>query len=161
MTMTVNSALRVRASSGFTLIELMVTVLIASILLAIAIPSYNAQTMKSRRTDARTALLDLAAREERYNSTNNTYTDTPANLGYSGTFPIAVGSNYYTINVNVCSAVPCTTDAGTGTAFTATAAPISGKSQAKDAQCASFTLDSTGSQQVTGTASGTPSTCWN
>jgi type IV pilus assembly protein PilE len=62
----------IRTIAGFTLIELMTTILVGSILLAIAIPSYNAQTQKSRRTEAKTALLDLASREERYNSTYNT-----------------------------------------------------------------------------------------
>ena len=47
-------------TAGFTLIELMVTVAIVGILATIAATSYQSQVMKSRRTDARTALLDLA-----------------------------------------------------------------------------------------------------
>jgi type IV pilus assembly protein PilE len=50
-------------SRGFTLVELMVVIVIASILMAIAIPSYKTSIRKSRRTDAKTALLDLAGRE--------------------------------------------------------------------------------------------------
>jgi len=50
-------------SRGFTLVELMVVIVIASILMAIAIPSYKNSIRKSRRTDAKTALLDLAGRE--------------------------------------------------------------------------------------------------
>ena len=57
-------------SRGFTLVELMVVIVIASILMAIAVPSYKNSIRKSRRTDAKTALLDLAGREERFNSTN-------------------------------------------------------------------------------------------
>ena len=64
---------------GFTLIELMVVVAIATILFAIAIPSYVTYIRQSRRTEAKTAVLDLAGREERYLSTNPTaYTDVPA-----------------------------------------------------------------------------------
>jgi type IV pilus assembly protein PilE len=152
-------SIRVREGSGFTLIELMVAVVIAAILASIAIPSYTASIRKSRRTEARTALLDLASREERFNSTNTAYTSAPANLGYSGAFPITVGSGYYQISVNACTALPCTADAGTGAAFLLTAKPV--VPQDKDTVCGSFTLDNTGSQQVTGTASATPSTCWN
>ena len=150
---------RISASAGFTLVELLIVIIIATILATIAIPSYQAQIRKSRRTDAKTALLDLAAREERYNSTFNTYTSLPANLGYSGNFPVTVGSGYYQININVCTALACATDKGTGVVFSATATAI--KTQAKDTQCGNYTLDSTGGQAVTGTASATPAVCWN
>lgn len=137
-------------SSGFTLIELMVTIVIAAILFAIAVPMYTQQLIQSRRTDARTALLDLASREERYMSTNSAYSNAPASLGYSGAWPITVGGGYYQI-----------TAATTATTFLLTAAPVAGTPQAKDKICANFTLDNTGSQQVTGSAKATPSTCWN
>ena len=136
-----------RHVAGFTLIELMVVITIGAILLAIAVPSYTSQMRKSRRTEARTALLDLAAREERFFSTNSAYTNLPANLGYAGNFPVQVGSAYYQINV---------TNA-TGTAFTATAAPIN--SQTSDAQCGTFTIDNTGQQTVSGPTGAL--TCWS
>ena len=150
---------RISASAGFTMVELMIVIIIATILATIAIPSYQAQIRKSRRTDAKTALLDLAAREERYNSTYNTYTSVPANLGYAGNFPVTVGSGYYQININVCAALACATDKGTGVVFSATATAIN--TQTKDTQCRNYTLDSTGGQAVTGTASATPAVCWN
>jgi type IV pilus assembly protein PilE len=138
-----------RRIAGFTLIELMVVITIASILLAIAVPSYTSQMRKSRRTEARTALLDLAAREERFFSTNSAYTILPANLGYAGNFPMPVGSSYYQINV---------TTNPTATSFSATATPIN--AQAADAtQCGTFTIDNTGQQTVSG-ALGTV-TCWS
>jgi type IV pilus assembly protein PilE len=151
---------RIRSTAGFTLIELMVTIVVATILVAIAVPAYTSQIRKSRRTEARTALLDLASREERFNSTNSAYTSSLANLGYAGTaWPVKVGSGYYQVTAVVCAAVTCGADTGTGAAFLLTAQPVA--PQDKDTICASFTLDNTGSQQVTGTASGTPSSCWN
>jgi type IV pilus assembly protein PilE len=146
-------------AAGFSLIELMVTILIASILVAIAVPSYTAQTRKSRRTEARNALLELASREERFNSTNSVYTSNPENLGYSGAWPVRVGSGYY--QVTACANAPgaCPTDAGTGAAFLLTAQPVPDSSQAGDAQCGSFILDNTGAEAVSGT--GTASSCWN
>ena len=133
--------------AGFTLIELMVVITIATILLSIAVPSYTSQMRKSRRTEARTALLDLAAREERFFSTNSAYTNLPANLGYAGNFPTPVGSSYYQINVTAASA----------TAFTATAAPIN--AQSGDTTCGTFTIDNTGQQTVSGATAA--KTCWN
>lgn len=143
-------------SRGFTLVELMVVVVIASILMAIAIPSYKNSIRKSRRTDAKTALLDLAGREERYNSTVGGYTNAAASLGY-GAFPTAVGSGYYTI----AAPVPLTGGSFAGTAttvpsFSITATPVVGSDQAKDTACGAFTLTSTGLQTVSGTATD----CW-
>jgi type IV pilus assembly protein PilE len=149
---------RIRSIAGFTLIELMVTIVVASILAAIAIPAYTSQIRKSRRTEARTALLDLASREERFNSTNSAYTSSLGNLGYAGAaWPVTVGSGYYKITAVVCAAVTCGADTGTGAAFLLTAQPV--VPQDKDTICGSFTLDNMGTQQVTGTA--TAATCWN
>jgi type IV pilus assembly protein PilE len=138
-------------SRGFTLIELMVVVVIASILVAIAIPSYKSSIRKSRRTDAKTALLDLAGREERFNSTNGSYTNVAANLGYAA-LPSVVGGGYYTINV----AAPVAGTATTVASFSITATPVVGSDQAKDTACGAFTLTSTGLQSVSGAATD----CW-
>src|SRR5215471_4206951 len=142
-----------RAPRGFTLIELMVVVVIATVLLSIAVPSYMNQVRQSRRTEAKTAVLDLASREERYFSTNGAlYSTTPADLGYSGAFPAAVGTdNYYTITV--CSpAANCDPNPNPPAApsYYITATPVAGSSQAGDAQCTSFSVDSTGQQFSTG-----------
>jgi type IV pilus assembly protein PilE len=139
---------RAAGSAGFTLIELMIVIVVATILTTIAVPAYTSQVRKSRRTEARTALLDLAARQERFSSTNSAYTIVPANLGFAGNFPIPVGSSYYQINV--------TTNA-TASTFTATATPIN--AQIGDTQCGTFTIDNTGLQSVSGSAGAR--TCWN
>src|SRR5579859_5641138 len=105
--MTMRKAPRPATEAGFTLIELMVTVLVATILLSIAIPAYQTQIRKARRTDARNALLDLAAREERYFSTANTYSQTASDLGYAA-FGAAtpIGSGYYYLTVAATGANP-------------------------------------------------------
>ena len=143
------------SSAGFTLIELMITVVIATILLSIAIPLYLHQMRESRRTDARSALLELAAREERYYDTNSAYTGTASNLGYSGFgtgYPVGNGQYYYID--------PPTVSAGTGTtppSFTLVAHPEPTGPQAQDSDCTSFTVDSTGKQSATGA---NPASCW-
>jgi type IV pilus assembly protein PilE len=132
-----------RESRGFTLIELMVVVVIATILLSLAIPSYQQQLRQSRRTEAKTALLDLAGREERFLSTNPTgYTTVAANLGYAA-LPSVVGSGYYT--VSVCSPA-CAPSAAAAPSYTVIATPVAGTSQVGDTQCTRFAVDSAGQQ---------------
>ena len=149
--MTTRSSLHPGRGTGFTLIELMVTVAIVAILAMVAGPAFNKQIQKSRRTEARTTLLDLAARAERLYSTTNSYWGTttankllPPDLGYSGGWPITTTSGNYTI------ALSNNTD-GTKFTFTATAA----NAQASDTQCATFSVDNTGSQTATDPK------CWN
>jgi type IV pilus assembly protein PilE len=146
--MQTNFGRRASAAAGFTLIELMVTVAIVSILATIAISSYNSSVRKARRTEARTALLDLASREERFMSTNSVYTTVPAELGYSSAFPQSVGSGYYQVAApNVVAATnPVGLTPGTAATFVITVTPVSGKGQDKDALCQKFTVDSTGLQ---------------
>jgi len=156
-------SLRAR-NRGFTLIELMVVVVIATILLGIAVPSYQAQVRKSRRTEAKTALLDLAGREERFLSTNGSqYSNLNTAMGFPAApnWPIPIGSGYYQLQAPVvCNAGPC---AGglPAPSFTITAVPVPGSPQAADATCASFTVDSTGRQSAldTGGANQT-NVCW-
>jgi type IV pilus assembly protein PilE len=140
-------------TTGFTLIELMVVIVIATILITIAVPSYTNQMRKAHRTDARTAVLDLAQREERYLSTNSSYTTNPANLGYSGTsFPVNIGSGYYKLDVCVSATLPCSGNATTGTAFKITATAIG--TQANDLTCQTLSVDNTGNQTATS------ANCW-
>ena len=52
--------LKKRAQQGFTLIELMIVVAVAGIILLIALPSFNAQMLRSRRSVAKTDLGQCA-----------------------------------------------------------------------------------------------------
>ena len=137
------------SAGGFTLIELMVTVAVVAILGTIAAASYTSQVQHSRRTDARSAIMDLSGREEKLFSTTNAYSATPSDLGYAAVgipWPIAVGSNYY----NVSIVVP------TPTTYVITATAIG--TQANDGACLTLSIDQTGTQFSTGT--GTVQTCW-
>lgn len=143
--------------AGFTLIELMITVVIATILLSIAIPLYLHQIRESRRTDARSALLDLAAREERFFDSNNAYTNSATNLGYSGFgsgFPVGNGQYYY-INT------PTVNNAANPPTFSLKAQPLPGKGQDLDSDCQTFTVTQTGQETSTNSATADSSaTCW-
>lgn len=136
---------------GFTLIELVVVVAIVGILAAIAYPAYTTHVQKSRRAAAKSELMDLAARQEKYYAMNNRYTSTLSQLGYtasSSQFNVDEGSNvaYYRVDVSA-TAASGTTAAG----FTAAATPIG--PQVGDS-CGRLSLDSTGQQAASGTS------CW-
>jgi type IV pilus assembly protein PilE len=155
------AAARLGRFAGFTLIELMIVVVIATILLTIAFPIYLGQLRESRRTDARDALVDLAAREERYFATQNSYTPTAANLGYPG-FGSGnpVGSGYYYISSPLSVPDPLA-PAGSPPSYSITAVPVPGKGQDKDTACASFTIESNGKRTAlnSGGTDNSP-TCW-
>jgi type IV pilus assembly protein PilE len=145
------------SSEGFTLVELMVTLVIAAILATISIPSYSSAIRKAHRVEARNALLELAAREERFFSTNSAYTALPENLGYAGALPQVIGGGYYQISVCVAASAPCGPGtATTGSVFLIEATPVG--AQKSDNQCTSFSLDSTGVQSATGTNA---ARCWS
>ncbi len=135
-----------------TLVELMVTVAIVAILATIATTSYTSQVQKSRRTDARSALLDLAGREEKLFSTTNAYSATLSDLGYNSA---TVGSGYYTVAIVSPDTVGQPTVTGPTYAITATAVG----SQLGDTQCLTLSVNQTGLQSSTPTT--TPAaTCW-
>jgi type IV pilus assembly protein PilE len=138
--------------SGFTLVELMVTIVIATILITIAVPSYTSQIRKSKRTDAKTALLDLAGREERYMATNSGYSTDGNALGYGAAFPITLPNSDYRISAPVVVAADNTTSPPTPASYALTATAVN--AQAKDTSCATFSLNSKGQQTATST------TCW-
>jgi type IV pilus assembly protein PilE len=150
-----NGRARPRGGAGFTLIELMIAVVVVAILFAIAVPSYETEVQKSRRTDAKTAVLDLATREQRYFSVKSKFTASPQDLGYgnaAATFPMTVGSGYYSVNVNApAGANPPT--------FTVTATATG--TQTADTACQTFTVDNTGLQQAFDSSNNlNTTTCW-
>lgn len=144
---------------GFTLIELMITVAIVGILAAIAIPSYNAYVLRSHRTDARKALLDMASLEERYFSSNNAYSSNPPDLGYPAGLPVLISTDY-SATIGVAAATQGTaTTAPTVATYTLIATAVG--TQVSDTQCRSFTVTSLGVQTALNSAgTDNTATCW-
>lgn len=68
--------MKCRRPNGFTLIELMITVVIIGILAAIAYPSYSRYTTQTRRSDAQIALTRAANLEEKFYSDCGHYAQT-------------------------------------------------------------------------------------
>ena len=111
------------------MIEVMIVVAIVGILAAIAYPSFLDSIRKSHRSDAFTSLTAVQQAQERWRSNRNAYTTSltplptadPAGLGLSATS----SKGYYAISI----------DAADSTSYTATAAAVTGTSQASDGNC--------------------------
>lgn len=151
--------------NGFTLIEVMIVLLIIGVLAGIAYPSYQDSVVKSRRADAKAALLELSVFMERYYTTKGCYNVPDAttlacvtgNAAPALPFDIAPKSAY---NSSVSSSTVkanynLTVSAVTPTSFTLSATP---RTNAPDSVCGTLTLDSTGVKTESGT--GTVADCW-
>jgi len=69
---------KVRARSGFTLIELMMVVVILGILAVVAIPRYQSYVYKSKTTEAVGFLSEIKARQESYRADFGQYCNASA-----------------------------------------------------------------------------------
>jgi len=76
---------------GFTLIELMITILIVAILASIAIPSYREYVIRGNRTAAQAVMMEIATRQQQFFVANRTYA-TAAQLNFD--LPPEVAENY-------------------------------------------------------------------
>lgn len=127
---------------GFTLIELMIAVAIVGILAAIAYPSYQQFVISSGRSEAMTALLDAASKQEQFFADNRQYTASMADLGLSN----STESDLYSLSATV-----------NAQSFVITATPASGVAL-EDGECTSFTINEVGVKGSTGSAD--TDTCW-
>jgi type IV pilus assembly protein PilE len=135
-------------SSGFTLVELMITVVIIAILSSIAVPAYRSYVQRSRRSEATSALLRIQAAQEKFFLQNNAYS---ANL--VGAPPAGLGMLNTTDSGNYDLVL-----APAGAGYTATATATS--TQADDAKCVTFTINPNGVRSATGSATNPTVECW-
>jgi len=130
--------------SGFTLLELMITVVILSILAAIAYPSYMGQIQKTRRVDGKSAVLEIAMAEEQYYTMKKNYTADFNLLSIDSALKNKKSKEgYYTLTL-----------AATKTTFKITAKATG--AQAKDTDCATMAMDQMGVR----TSSSNTTGCW-
>ena len=127
---------------GVTLIELMTVVMIIAVIATIAIPTYRRYLLRSQRSEAKIALLQLQTAQEKFYLQNNAYTDkisdkAPTGLGLTTT----TVNGFYTISLSM----------GTNNqSYTATAAPTSSGGQSSDKECSSFSITDFGKRDVSG-----------
>jgi len=132
---------RSSATSGFTLIELMIVVAIVAILAAIAFPSYQRYLMRGARAAAESFMMDVASRQGQYLLDNRAYAASLTELGL--TPPSNVSASYTVVVASPGTNPP---------SFTVTGTPIGG--QVNDS-CGTLGLASDGTKSASGTGS-----CW-
>jgi type IV pilus assembly protein PilE len=142
---------------GVTLVELLTVLVVIAILAAIAFPSYRSFVISSQRADARTALLQVQAAEEKFYLQNNRYSDdVVGGLGLTGTSEHGL----YTVRTDAGPPDPANPAADPlVSGYVAKATPVAGKGQDQDAKCTGLTIDSVGTKGSTGTA--TAAECWH
>lgn len=130
-----------RRIRGFTLIELMITVAIVAILVAIAYPSYDSYMKRARRSAAQQLMQEIATKQGQYLLDARGYNATigganSLNVRSRDTWTCAATCTnaYYTISATV-------DNAATPPSYTITGAPAG--SQVSDG---TLTLDSTGAK---------------
>jgi len=135
-------------NNGFTLVELMIVVAIVGILSAIAYPSYQNSVLKSRRADAKSALLQLTNFMERLYTETGCYNpgaDRQCNTGDDGDPPALPfttsppqGIVYYDLSIVAVDA----------SSFTLSAVPVAGSPQDADTQCGTLMVDNFGNKSA-------------
>lgn len=136
-----------KRSSGFTLMELMITVAIIGILASIAIPAYSSYVIRGKRSDAKAALLSAQLLQEKYRANNTTYGTlaqigiiplTEAQIPTTGQCASATTTVPVSPDCNYTIAISGTPDAAT---YTVTATPLS---PFADSECGTFAVNKDG-----------------
>jgi type IV pilus assembly protein PilE len=118
-----------RMSCGFTLIEMLITLVVLAILAAVVYPSFMDSIRKGRRSEAVASISAIQQAQERFRANRTSYassltngsSDSPPGLGLSATS----SSGLYALSLSDVTALN----------YTVTATAASGKSQASDDNC--------------------------
>ena len=130
------------SSTGFTLTELMIAVVIVGILAVIAVPSYQNHLRKGRRSAAESFMIEVAAREQQYLMDARRYAAGEGALGALNlTLPTDV-SGFYTVTIEPATPAQPPT-------YLITATPVAGSAQVADGV---LTLDHLGARSRSGQA---------
>ena len=141
-----------RSQTGYSLIELIIVVVIVVVLAGIGYPLYQDQVRKARRTDARSAAMQVALAQEQYFTREGRYATSLNAVTLNLGSPLQDGKSeaeYYDIAI-----------AANASSFTVTVTPAAGKSQTKDGACQRFTIDQTGEKTARDNGDNATTKCW-
>ncbi len=134
-------------NDGFTLTELLVVVLIITVLMGLGLPGYRDFVLRGGRTDATTALMRLAASQEKFYLQNGQYASNaqlavapPLGLGFAGA---QSEHGYYALTI-------APNPAGLAVGYTASATIVGSAKQADDVDCTAFSIDQNGRRGANG-----------
>jgi type IV pilus assembly protein PilE len=127
---------------GFSLIELMIVVAIVAILASISVGAYRQYTLRANRTEARIALLQIQAGQEKFFLQNNAYATDVATLIAAP--PNGLGLNLTAAGVTPSGLYTVSFTAAAGNTYTVQAVATPGSPQAKDTTCPTFTMNDAG-----------------
>ncbi len=154
---------------GFTLIEVMIVVAIIGIIVAVAIPSYQTHIQKSRRADAKTALVGLAQAQETFYADRRRYA---SNLvAETATIPEVDRNSTMRCRSSFCKVegenilspdghYELTIAARPNSTITASFLLTATARIAQDTDCRKFTLDSIGKKEAKDASNNVTETCW-
>ena len=111
--------------NGFTLIELMITVVVIVILVAVAYPSYQQHIVRGARSAGQQFLLDIAQRQEQFLLDQRQYATTLGTGGLSSSVPSELSTRYQAPVFNVPAGA-------TPPSYTITLTPVAGGLMASD-----------------------------
>lgn len=132
---------RLQTQRGFTLLEIMITLMIMVILVSLAVPGYRAYVIRAHRSDGIQALMVAAVCQERVFTRINAYDATQCGG--------LTDNSYYNITV--------ATQNG-NQEFTLTATPQG--AQAEDS-CGALSVDQRGVRLANGSGGDTAARCWS
>ena len=141
---------------GFSLIELLIVMVVLGIIVGVGVPGYREYMRRANRADATTALLRIAAAQERFYIQNGIYASN-AQLAPAPPFGLGIGNterNYYNLAI-------APGPGGLATGYFAFAVINAGEAQADDMRCAGFTIDERGQRQAVDSGGGDATEyCW-
>lgn len=146
-----------RTLAGFTLLEVMITVVIVGILASIALPSYNYFITRSRITEATNTLSNMRTQMEKWFMDHRNYDDGTGKCGIEAAVPNLIAP--YNADANNKFTIACALGAPPTTyVLTATGTGVmSGFAYTINEQNAKST---TGLPSTGGWTLPSPSTCW-
>lgn len=140
---------------GMTLIELLIVVAVIAILFAVALPGYQAQTLKTGRSVGAAELRKLVARQEQFRQSYRRYAVDLAELGLPAQ---RYGVDRQGNRVAAASAarIYLIQSSSSGGGYTLSAVPQ--LAQSEDRECGTLGLNAQGRRTISG--SGELARCW-